>query len=89
VDLECDLHSIYGILDPYEELTGPQYFQRAYRIWRNPNSIVRSVWEEEQEKRRPKSPEEIKELRKAGALSPEEEKAAKYGAMLGQGSRKG
>jgi hypothetical protein len=86
-DLESDFSAIHHIRDPYGELTGPQYFQMAIRMGAY-RGVMRAHLEAEAEKQRPKSPEEMRELRKAGALSPGEEKALRYGSMLGNGSRK-
>lgn len=86
-DLESDFSAIHGIRNPYEELTGPQYFQMAYRMSAY-KGVMQAHMATEAEKSRPKSAEEQKALYKAGALSPGEIKAMEYANKLGRGSGK-
>lgn len=87
VDLESDFSAIHGIRNPYEELSGPQYFQMSSRMAAY-RGVMRLRMEAEAEKKRPKSPEEQRELYKSGALNPGEEKALKYSSMLGRGTKR-
>jgi len=84
-DLESDFSAIHGIRDPYEELTGPQYFQMAYRMSAY-KGVIRALLEMEAEKTRPKSRDELESLAKSGHASEEDQKALYWSKRLG-GSR--
>ncbi|MGR4847914.1 hypothetical protein [Streptomyces sp. LARHCF252] len=88
LDLESDFSAIHGIRDPYEELSGPQYFQMAARMVAY-KGVMRMRVEAEAEKTRPKSREELESLAKSGRASQEEQKALYYAKRLGaQGIQK-
>jgi hypothetical protein len=85
-DLECDFWVLAGVRDPYTELSGPQYFQMAYRFVAY-KGVMRLRAEAEAEEQRPKQPGE--EKYSSRQKSEEEIRAENYAARFGAAGRPG
>lgn len=69
------------------DLSGPRFFRMAFRMAAY-KGVMRTRMEAEAEKTRPKSREELQQLKRANALSDEDRKAMYWAERLGSRGKK-